>query len=285
MKQVSEKYRQEFNKVAPSKSMMSAIVEKFRHTGSVLCQRKGSSGRQRTVFTNNNQGRVLDQIIHSPKRSLRRTAYKLNISETSHLDCSNLLVVILIAFKLDNDSTLRTNVQEKLTVKEYKSHIHLNGYINRQTTRFLGFEHPDVIAEKSLHSERVTTWCAVSGHGIICPYFVEDENEHPVTVNQKRYKENNIKPFDGATNHAARRSLVLLREHFENRIISRGTNFEYPSHSPDLTPPDAYVWGMLKESVFWSEDPPANVGELRRKIITYFQKLQQPLFINMLDNL
>ncbi|KAF2884924.1 hypothetical protein ILUMI_21243 [Ignelater luminosus] len=253
MKQVSEKYRQEFNKVAPSKSIMSAIVEKFRHTGSVLCQRKGSSGRQRTVFANINQGRVLDQIIHSPKRSLRRTAQRLNVADkrAREVYCERVLSLVY-----ENPNFLRNAWFSD------KSHIHLNSYINRQTTRFLGFERPDVIAEKSLHSERVTTWCAVSGHGIICPYFVEDENEHPVTVNQK-----------------PRRSLALLREHFENRIISRGTDFEYSSHSPDLTPPDAYVWGMLKESVFWSEDPPANVGKLRRKIITSFQKLQQPLFI------
>ncbi|KAF2903116.1 hypothetical protein ILUMI_03077 [Ignelater luminosus] len=83
LKQVSEKYRQEFNKAAPSKSVMLAIVEKSRHTSIVLCQRKGSSGRRKTVFTNNYQGHVLDQIIQSPKRSLRQTAYKLNISKTS----------------------------------------------------------------------------------------------------------------------------------------------------------------------------------------------------------
>ncbi|KAF2895101.1 hypothetical protein ILUMI_11072 [Ignelater luminosus] len=61
-----------------------------------------------------------------------------------------------------------------------KSYIHLNGYINRQTTQFLGFERPDVIVEKPLHSERVTIWCVVSGHGIIGFYFVEDEDKHEI---------------------------------------------------------------------------------------------------------
>lgn len=323
LKQVAEKYGQKFNKTAPSKSVMLAVVEKFRRTGSVLCQRKGSSGRPRTVCTNNNQGRVLDQVLQSPQRSLRRTAYKLNISETS----TRRLFKSIGGYPYRIQIGQRLNVADKRAREVYcgrvlnlvyedpdflrnvwfsdESHIHLNGYINRQTTRFLGFERPDVIVEKPLHSARVTIWCAVSGHGIIGPYFVEDEN--PVTVNQERYRENIVTPFvrdlrnfcrarnlqlhqqwfqqDGATSHTSRRSLALLHEHFENRIISRATDFEYPSHSPDLTPPDAYIWGMLKESVFRSEDPPANIGELRQKIITNVQQMQQPLFINMFDDL
>ncbi|KAF2904142.1 hypothetical protein ILUMI_02031 [Ignelater luminosus] len=191
LKQVSEKYRQEFNKVATSKSVMLAIVEKFRHTHSVLCQCKGSSGRRRTVFTNNNQGRVLDHVIQFPKRSLRRTAYKLNISETY----TRRLFKSVGGYPCRIQIAQRTNVQEKFTVDEYESHIHLNGYINRQTTRILGFERPDVIVEKPLHSERATIWCAVSEHGIIGPYFVEDEDKHLVTINQQRYKENIITPF------------------------------------------------------------------------------------------
>ena len=55
-----------------------------------------------------------------------------------------------------------------------ESHIHLNGYINRQTTLFLGFERPDDIIQKPLHSAWVTIWCAVSGYGTLGPYFVED---------------------------------------------------------------------------------------------------------------
>lgn len=76
LKQVSERYQQHFCKAFPSKAVMLAVVEKFRRTGSVLCQRKGSSGRRRTVCTNANEGRVFNQIIHSPQRSLVRTAVK-----------------------------------------------------------------------------------------------------------------------------------------------------------------------------------------------------------------
>ncbi|KAF2888541.1 hypothetical protein ILUMI_17632 [Ignelater luminosus] len=122
---------------------MLAIVEKFSHTGSVLCQRKGSPGN------------------------------RIQIGQ-------------------------RLNVADKRRREIYcgpTSHIHLNGYINQQTTRFLRFVRLEIIVEKPLHSERVTIWCAMSGRGIIGLYFLEDKDEHPVTVNQKCYRENIIIPF------------------------------------------------------------------------------------------
>ena len=156
-------------------------------------------------------------------------------------------------------------------------HIHLNGYINRQRTRFLGFERPDVVLQKPLHSARVTIWCAVFGHGILGPYFVEDDAQNPLTVNQERYREIIFAPFvrdlklfcrarnlplrrqwmqqDGATVHTAGESLACLQQHFGDRLISRGKEFPFPSHSPDLTATDAYIWCMLKGSVFRSDDP------------------------------
>ena len=64
-------------------------------------------------------------------------------------------------------------------------------------------------------------------------------------------------------------SLACLQQHFGDRLISRGTEFLFLSHSLDLTVPDAYIWGMLKESVFQSDDPPGNVPELREKIVIF----------------
>ena len=169
-----------------------------------------------------------------------------------------------------------------------ESHIHLNGYINRQTTRFVVFERPGVV-QNPLHSARVTIWCAVSGHGILDPYFVEDDSQNPLTVNQDRCREIIIAPLvrdlklfcrarnlplrrqcmqqDGATAHtAAGESLACLQQHFGYRLISHGTEFAFPSHSPYLTAPVAYIWGMLKESVLRSDDLPGNVPELQEKI-------------------
>ena len=55
---------------------------------------------------------------------------------------------------------------------------------------------------------------------------------------------------DGAIAHTARESMQLLRERFNGRIISRFGDVNWPSRSPDLTSPDFFLWGYLKEKVF-----------------------------------
>jgi hypothetical protein len=37
--------------------------------------------------------------------------------------------------------------------------------------------------------------------------------------------------------------LQVLQHYFSSYLISRGTNFPYPLHSPGLTTPDARLWG------------------------------------------
>ena len=90
---------------------------------------------------------------------------------------------------------------------------------------------------------------------------------------------------DGATAYMAGESVACLQQHFGDRLISCGMEFHFPTHSPDLSAPDADIWSMLKESVFRSDDPPGNIPELREKIQSIFVSLQQPVFISMSKNL
>ena len=54
-------------------------------------------------------------------------------------------------------------------------------------------------------------------------------------------------------------------------------SWTFPSHSPDLMAPDAYIWGMLKESVFRSDDPAGNVPNYGRRYSHFLLSLQQPV--------
>ena len=76
-------YEEKFNKSAPSNKTILAIAEKFHCMGSVLCQRKGATGCPRTVTTNENHERLLQQVLQFPKRSLRGTSLKLGVSNRS----------------------------------------------------------------------------------------------------------------------------------------------------------------------------------------------------------
>ncbi|KAJ4448592.1 hypothetical protein ANN_10611 [Periplaneta americana] len=117
-----------------------------------------------------------------------------------------------------------------------------------------GFERSDDVIQKPLHIAWVKIWCAVSGHEILGPYFVEDGAQNPKTVTQVLYRDLIITSFvrdlrlfclarnlpvelqwmqqDGATVQS-----LLLQRHLRDCLISRGSPFPYPSCSPDLTGP------------------------------------------------
>ena len=55
---------------------------------------------------------------------------------------------------------------------------------------------------------------------------------------------------DGATPHTARETMAILRAAFPGRLISRFGDVPWPPRSPDLTPPDFFLWGYLKGKVY-----------------------------------
>ena len=54
---------------------------------------------------------------------------------------------------------------------------------------------------------------------------------------------------DGAAPHTARRVMAWLNDHFETRVISRFTQNQWASHSPDLNPLDFFLWGHIKDQL------------------------------------
>ena len=65
---------------------------------------------------------------------------------------------------------------------------------------------------------------------------------------------------DGASSHTSRLALDWLQTNFGNRVVSLKTNFEWAPHSPDLPPPDCFLWGYLKDRVY--KDKPQTIAEL-----------------------
>ena len=52
---------------------------------------------------------------------------------------------------------------------------------------FWGSTPPEHCLQRPLHSVKCTSWVAISKHGIIGPFWSEDDNERSVTVNTERY--------------------------------------------------------------------------------------------------
>ena len=126
---------------------------------------------------------------------------------------------------------------------------HLSCYVNTPNTRLWSSENP--LHKKPLHDQKLGVWVAISRWHSVGPLFFEE------TVNREPYssvlhdfigllEEDEITyswfQQDGATAHTANNSMKLLNEIFGERVISR--NFCGPPCSPDLTPPEFYLWGQ-----------------------------------------
>ena len=70
---------------------------------------------------------------------------------------------------------------------------------------------------------------------------------------------------DGAPPHYATAVRNLLDETFPDKWIGRRGPIEFPPRSPDITPMDFFVWGVIKDSVYSRK--PRSVEDLRQFVI------------------
>jgi hypothetical protein len=69
---------------------------------------------------------------------------------------------------------------------------------------------------------------------------------------------------DGAPAHFARPVKAFLNDNFPGRWIGRGGPVDWPAYSPDLTPCDFWLWGMVKDQVYSA--PMRTLDDLKRRI-------------------
>jgi len=283
----------------PSPQTIRRWRENVRTKGIANNGEKGrhKSGRPKTVRKEETVERVRKALIVSPARSGRKHAASLRIKRTTWRrivkeDLNMHPYKIQITQQLnDDDYPQRFLFCEKMlmmvTLDNFdvgciwfsdEAHFDLFGNVNKQNFRYYSESQPGQTVSKPLHSPRVTVWCAISGTGIIGPFFFEDAGAN-VTVNSQRYLDM-LKTFfipelrrnrvsmnsayfqqDGATSHTTNEVLEFLKKHFKDRIISRRSDFCWPARSPDLTPLDFFLWGHLKAKVYARK--PRSIEELK----------------------
>ncbi|KAM8701433.1 hypothetical protein ACLKA7_005505 [Drosophila subpalustris] len=55
---------------------------------------------------------------------------------------------------------------------------------------------------------------------------------------------------EGAPPHTSRITIDFLKKLCLGRLMSKSGDLDRPPHSPDLTPPDFFLWGYLKSKVY-----------------------------------
>lgn len=280
---------------APSANLIKHWVQKFERSGSTVNSKP--VGRRRTVRTPVNIDRVHASVRQHPRRSIRKRAAAMNLHRSSvqrilqnDLRFHAYKIQIVQALKA-TDYPLRLAFAREMLLQfenfddmffSDEAHFHLDGYVNRQNMRYWAETNPREKHQEHLHSPKVTVWAAISATGIIGPYFFEDNHGRALTVNSERYTamiRNFFGPAlqewdgygpttwfqqDGATSHTSRVALEALRELFLNRLISRRGDINWPPRSPDLTPPDFFLWGYLKHRVYMN--PPTTLRQLKARI-------------------
>ena len=180
------------------------------------------------------------------------------------------------------------------------AHFLLSGHVNSKNNIFWGTAPPEDVLQRPLHSTKCTAWVAISKHGIIGPFWFEDENGQSVTVNTERYlvvlrkfwaalgrhrgitRDEQWFQQDGATPHTSNNTLLWLRQRFGDRLISRRCDIEWAPHSLDLNPPDFYLWGYLKDRVY--ENNPQTIGDLKTAITARIRAIPIEECVRVIDN-
>uniref|UniRef100_V5GT01 Transposable element Tc3 transposase n=1 Tax=Anoplophora glabripennis TaxID=217634 RepID=V5GT01_ANOGL len=148
--------------------------------------------------------------------------------------------------------------------------------------RMWSSEKPDnFFVEGPLHAQKIGVWCALNRRRIYGPIFFNG------TLTAQRYREEIIAPFvnqleeneitnfyfqqDGARAHTAGETMNMLREVFQNRLISLNAEHEFPPRSCDITPCDFFLWPYLKNTIF--ELPIPDLNHLQARLIDKIREI------------
>lgn len=236
--------------------------------------------RRRTSVLNNEAvlTDVIGSIAYQPGRSIRKCATDNHLSVgTTHAIVRDVLKLKPYRMKKvqalsEYDKLVRTDACQRLlpVITEEKEILfsdeatfYLDGHVNLHNYCCWAHESPEeFFVQQRQGAPHVTVWVALSKRQIFGPYFF------PSTVTADSYcavlsqifvpdimdrygsLENLWFQQDGAPAHYAEVTRYLLNEMFEGRIISRGFMNEWPPRSPDLTPLDFYLWGVVKDIVY-----------------------------------
>ena len=279
---------------------IKSLVAKFELTGSVADAAK--SGRPRTVSTEEMSNAICDSLTQSPQKSTRRLSAEFGIS---HVTVYKLLkernmkpyIPRLIHALNDGDSDKRLEFSELFLEKvehdeafvdqiwwSDEACFKLNGQINRHNCVYWSSENPRVLVEKAVNLPGITVWAAISSLGIIGPYFFEGTvtADAYLTMLQTFFwpRAQNHQDFyfqqDGAPPHYGLKVREWLDTNFEGKWIGRRGPIEWPARSPDLTPPDFFLWGVIKNLVYAQK--PATLEDLRGAIVQSFNTIDVELF-------
>lgn len=272
-------YAERFPARIPSRAAFYRILKEFTTSGSVKAKKRT---RRRTVTAENNEIAVLAAVAANPHISSRDVAHASGISRTSvrrilrrhkfhpyHMsmhqelhgdDFHNRLVFCQWAC----DQIERNPYFFRHVLFSDECTFTNHGEVNRHNMHYWSPVNPHWLREvEHQRPWSVNIWCGIMGGKLVGPYCFAGilngqtyanflEHELLFLLENLSLEERRIMWFqhDGCPAHFSRTAREVLDRKYHGRWIGRGSTINWPARSPDLTPPDFFLWGFLKEKVY-----------------------------------
>ena len=290
---------------SPNYNSIKNMIERFEETGN--CNKCSPPGRPSGDAKANIEEYIAEEGFHT---SCRKSSANASVSK-SHYHRYLRYHLKLFPYKPSIEhylspnsvnerkifcSKFLTNVDEDDSWIENilfsdESNFELDGgNINKQNVRFWGRGRPiaSTITAKQF-PKKLMVWCGFTANLFIGPYFFEESVNAEsyqkmiaefVIPELKSHRKYNTTIFmqDGATPHTCSSTKAFLQQRFNERVISRGHDFAWPSYSPDLNPLDFALWGHIKQQLFSHQL--STVDELKEAIKEEMQALPASFFKN-----
>lgn len=299
------RFRLKFVKTPPRRNSILSWVRKFQEEGSLerktyFKNRDNPDYLERllnvqdVLFQNNNQIsiRKMANVLHISKsevqrclRILKLTPYKIHIfQKLKERDFEKRLLMCESLLDL-----FRQHPDTKLIMSD-EAAFHLTGKVNKHNCRVWGTENPKCFKEYERDTPKVNVWCAVSKEKIYGPFFFAEKTISGTVYTDmleiffypQLEQENilNVIYFqqDGAPPHFSLIARESVRRTFGPKWIGRSGPIEWPANSPDLTVPDFYLWGYVKDRCY--NPIPHNLEELKNNITNVIREIN----VNVLEN-
>jgi hypothetical protein len=282
-----------------SHNTLLAIVDKFRKTGNVgdLPHDKKAPVEVRVAAVANavmesggrTSTRLLSNQLNIPRMSIYRilsSVLKLHpykprvcqlLTEASRAKRVDFCELVLL--KIEQHDLLLNNI---LWTDEASFYLH--DIISVNNVYFWADDNPQLLFERPLASPKITVWVGFNNRFLLEPYFFDSNVTsdsyctmiltHVIPLlKRKRLFSSTVYQQDGAPAHTSHQTINLLKQQFGSRLISRNCELTWPPYSPDLAPPDYFLWGYLKSRVY-SNGHFQNLVDLKSRIATELSLIQ-----------
>lgn len=277
----------------PDHKTFSKLCQNLREYGSFG---KSKRDRRKTATSDENTARVIQNVLNDPKISLAKIKENTTVSVSSswrilkrnHFHpyktklahklepgdpARRMDFLVTFADLYGQDENLLSNI-----LWSDESRFHSNGRINRHNCHFWSENQPSWITERN--NQRVfgiNVWCGIINGYLIGPHFYEGNLNADRYLNFLQFvlpelleevpletRRNMWLQQDGAPAHNAGVVSEYLNEQYPNRWFGTNGPIRWPARSPDITPPDYFLWGYVKDIVY--KEPIEDMADLINKI-------------------